>query len=533
MNKALNTPLYNPIYYDFLKNNKQINQYLPDFRNINWDVHTKSVMSQSEVYSTVKKILIEDNSDISSEKGVRNLELLTNDKTTFIVTGQQLGLLASPLYTIYKIITSLKLADYLNSLKNGNNYVPIFWLESEDHDFEEINHFGIWDKKFEPKTLNYEGKVKGKTSIKHYNFEPQIEDIIKLLQEELILTEFSEDLYTSLHHNFKSGASWLLANLKLLKNIFHESGLLFFNPSNVELKKISVPFFNKILENSNELNDKFRNTSEKLVDDGYFNQVTFIDGKTFLFIENEHLQREHIYFQNDNYFLKDSQRELSKKDMFDIIRNNPEKISTSVVSRPLLQSWLLPTTVYVAGPGEIAYWTQIGAMFEKMKLKMPVVYPRISATILEPKILRFINKYDILIEDLPKKHNEFVNRVLSIREDKTFSESKNIIATEIEKIKQKMISVDQTLESTSQKTGEKILGQIDFLEHKTIKATEQKEQSMVSHLKQIHAAFFPNGYPQERYLTFVYYINKFGPGIINTLFDKIELDQFDHQIIDI
>jgi len=533
LNSILKTPLYNSLYYDFLNGNENLQKYLPEFNNINWNAITESVISQSSVYSKVKEILIEDNSDITSSKGKNYLEYLTKNNTIFIVTGQQLGLLASPLYTIYKIITAIKLAENLNSQENGFNYIPLFWLESEDHDFEEINHFGIWNKKFESQKLTYLGKDRNKVSIKHYSFENQIEELINQLKDEFIPTEFSDDLFNKIRQWFKSGESWLSATREILKDIFFEKGLLFFKPGHLQIKNISTPFFQTVIENSVELNNQFNKVSGELELESYPNQVTVVEGKTFLFIENEELQREHIYFEGDQFFTKESSKKISKTELLELINKNPEKISTSVNSRPLLQSWLLPTAAYVAGPGEIAYWAQTGGMFEQMNLKMPVVYPRISATILEPKIKRFINKYDLNIENTPKKQNEFLKTVLSKSEDNTFSESKDTVKKELDKIKQKMIIVDPTLQNVFDKSSEKMLGQIDFLEHKTLSAKEQKEQSLVSHLQQIHAAFFPDGYPQERYLTFVYFLNKFGPDVFNEILEKLQLENHEHQIIKI
>jgi bacillithiol synthase len=533
LNKILNTPLYNSLYYDFLKGDKRILKYLPDFKNVSWQEQTESIANQSMVYSSVKEILIKDNSDINSTKGKKNLELLKNENTAFIITGQQLGLFASPLYTIYKIITTIKLANQLNSQNLEFIYVPLFWLESEDHDFEEVNHFGIWNKKFEPQKLLYGGESRGKVSIKHYSFEHQIEELVEQLNDELIPTEFSNELFNKIRQWFKTGESWLTASREILKDIFYETGLLFFKPGYPQIKKASAPFFQNIIENSTELNTQFRNVSGELEKSGYSNQVTVVDGKTFLFTENDSLQREHIYFENNEFFTKESGIKLSKSELLEIVNKSSEKISTSVVSRPLLQSWLLPTAAYIAGPGEIAYWAQIGGMFDQMKLMMPVVYPRISATILEPKIQRFINKYEPDVKNLPKKSDEFIKTVLSKRDDTTFQISKEKIKTELENIRLKIIATDPTLENTFQKTVEKMIGQIDLLENKTLKAKQQIDQTLVSQLQQIHSAFYPEGYPQERYLTFVYFLNKFGPEIFTKIFNAINLDQTEHQIIEI
>lgn len=533
MNKNLKTPLYNKLYYDFLNSSNNVHNYLPVFKTTNWSEISKSILNQSPVYSEIKDVIYNDNFDLDSEKAKCNLGYLKQENTIFIITGQQLGLFASPLYTIYKIITSIKLAEQLNSQNLGFKFVPLFWLESEDHDFKEINHFGIWDKKFQTNIIRYNGEDREKVSIKHYSFEQEIEDLILLLEQELIPTEFSGVLFDKIKKWFKKGESWLLTSREILKDIFNETGLLFFKPGHQHIKNMSKLFFLTVLKNCEELNIQFKNMSQNLEENGYPNQVTVVEGKTFLFLEDENLNREHIYYNNDYFYTKDSDKQFTKDDLCEILNKSPEKFSTSVVSRPLLQSWLLPTAAYIAGPGEIAYWAQISGMFDQMKLKMPIVYPRISATILEPKIQRYVKKYSLNIENISKKQNEFIKQYLSARSDSAFLDSKSVITTELEKLKQKILSIDHTLENLFKKTTEKIQNQIDFLEHKTLKAKEQKEQNLISHLKQIHSAFFPDGLPQERYLTFIYFINKFGPDILETVFKELDHENFEHQIINI
>jgi len=533
MSNVLKTKLYNKFYYDYLSGNKEIQKFLPAFKNVNWQETTKSILENNNIYRQVKEQIIRQNSDISSERDLEKLSELKNENSVFIITGQQLGLLASPLYTIYKMITAVNLADYLNSQNLGFNYLPLFWLESEDHDFQEINHFGIWDKNFNPIKLTYQGHDRGKTSIKHYTFDEQINPFIENLRNELIPTEFTDSLFSKLRKIFKTKKLWLNATHEFLKDIFSETGFLFFKPGDPEIKKLSVPFFTKIIENSLELNTQFKNISDELKKQGYPNQVTVYEGKSFLFFEDDELQREHMFFTENHYYTSDTIQKFEKDKLLQVIKNNPEKISTNVVSRPLLQSWLLPTAAYVAGPGEIAYWAQIGGMFEQVKLTMPVVYPRVSATLLEPKIQRFVNKYDFDIENMPKKQEEFIAKVLSSEDDTTFKNVRVNFAKELETIKQKMISVDPTLENVFSKTSDKILGQADFLEQKTLKAIEQKNQIMVSQLQQIHSAFFPENSPQERYLTFVYFLNKYGSDIIKKLLASLKQDDFRHQIIEI
>ncbi len=533
MSEILKTPIYNTFYRDFINGKKETHEFLPNFKISNWKKLSDLVCGNSIIHPKVKDNLFKTNSDLTSTKSKENLNLLKKNNTVFIVTGQQLGLLASPLYTIYKMITAIKLADKLNSQNTGFNYIPIFWLESEDHDFEEVNHFGVWDKQFNPKIIKYKGSNDGKKSMRHYDFDENIGDVLDELKNELLTTEFSETLFRKLQLLFKPGMSWLESSRELLKDIFENSGILFFQPGHEEIKSLSTTFFSDVLVKGNELENEFIDRSKKLATAGYANQVTVVPGKTFLFFEDDNLQREHLYRDDKGYYLSDPEKRINQEKIDSIIKNNPEKISTNVISRTLFQSWLMPTVAYIAGPGEIAYWAQIGGLFDKMNLTMPVVYPRLSATIVEPKINRFITKNKVNGESLPVKRTDFTNEFLKSGADNFFDSSRISIDRELEILKTKVIEIDSTLENTWQKTKERIINQIDFLENKSVKAKEQKEQVLISQLHQIHNAFFPDENPQERYLTFVYFLNKFGPDIFIRLFENVNLEIHGHQLITI
>lgn len=533
MDKFLKTQLYNSFYQDFIADKKITHNYLPRYKPNAWKLISQKVSSGSTTHKQVKEFIIKDNSDISSSNAQKNLNLLHSDSTVFIVTGQQLGLLASPLYTIYKIITAIKLADFLNDLKCGYNYVPLFWLESEDHDFDEINHFGVWDAQINPKLIQYNGESRGKTSIRHYTFDENINLVFKELRGSIIDTEFSNELFNKIEDFFKPGKTWLDATRDFLKDIFYETGLLFFKPGHEEIKSVSSQFYHDILEKRFELQDSFEDKSNSLENAGYNNQVTVIPGKSFLFIENDNLQREHLFYDQNGFYFTDEKQRLNFDQINQIINESPQKISSSVVSRPLLQSWLIPTAAYVAGPGEIAYWAQISGLFDIMRLTLPVVYPRITATIIEPKIDRFIKKHNITVENISANLNDFINNFIKTSEEDEFDKIRKGIEAELVNIKQKVLEVDSTLESIWEKTKERILGQIDVMENKTIKAKKQKEQILISQLTQVHKAFFPDDYPQERYVSLIYFLNKFGPDIFKKIYENLKFDCFQHQLIKI
>ncbi|MEE9118160.1 MAG: bacillithiol biosynthesis BshC, partial [Calditrichia bacterium] len=174
MNKFLKTRLYNSFYHDYISNKLKTHYFIDSLEQISWDKKVRSIDYTSIRFQQVKQILARQNTDLNSDKVKIYLEYLANPESVILITGQQLGLFASPIYTIYKIITTIKLAESLNNQKSNYQYIPVFWLETEDHDFQEINHIGLMDKDFQPRQIKYNGKDRGKVSLRHYQLESSI-----------------------------------------------------------------------------------------------------------------------------------------------------------------------------------------------------------------------------------------------------------------------------------------------------------------------------------------------------------------------
>ena len=535
MKQVLKIPLYNKFYYDFLAQDKKVLKYLPGLDKINWQEECDKIKDISGIHKDIKKVLIEQNKDLTSPPAQENLNKLANTNSTIIFTGQQLGILASPLYTVYKAITTIKLANTLNKQRSKCYFIPVFWLETNDHDFQEVNRLGIWDKNLTPLTLMYNGKERSKTSIHHYRLEKVIINLLSDLHRNLIDTEFTDQLFTIIQSIYKEGTDWLDSTRNFLKFLFQDFGLLYFNPADVKVKKLSLRFYVKYLENIEQIRTEFSDVSSALLKDGYKNQIKNIAGKTFIHIENEALQREHLYYKDKKFYREKLGRKFTLKEIKDFICNNPESFSPGVVSRPLLQSWLLPTVAYVAGPAEITYWAQLKNLFDKMEIKMPVIFPRISATIIEPKIARFIRNHKINLEDINLRYNDIIKTYyrsfLKLPYSKRFVYLKSVIEKEFKKINQMFDQLDPTLQPVSVKAYNRIINQIENLENKTIHALELKEKTVTGHLKQIYNAIFPYNQPQERFISICYFLNKFGIELIPGLINELKIDEFNHQIV--
>jgi uncharacterized protein YllA (UPF0747 family) len=218
----------------------------------------------------------------------------------------------------------------------------------------------------------------------------------------------------------------------------------------------------------------------------------------------------------------------------DFIDKNPDRVSPSVVSRPLLQSWLLPTLVYIAGPAEIAYWAQIEGLFNDLGLNRTVVIPRISATILEAKAVRYANNYMINLETIDYRFKRYFEtywkKSMTDKNFKEISTLKDITEKKFIKIDQFLQELDPTLLAVSSKKLQKIKNNIKDLENKILQVLENKEKTVTRQLKELYHMIYPNNKIQERSINIIYFINKYGIKIIKQLIDGLELNNFNHQL---
>ena len=533
--QILKTVKYNRFYQDFNNGNSAALKYLPAFNQQKLTELTDQLLPMSDVQQQVKKILSEQNRYTSSPAAQKYLKALADPNSLIIITGQQLGLMVSPLYTVYKALTILKLAELLN--KDNLKYIPVFWLETEDHDFQEINHLGIWDGKLNPVQIRYDGQDAGRKSIRHYIIGDKIAEVFSALEDRLIDTEFKTDFMNSLREFYQPGTSWVDAACSFFRQLFASTGLLFFEPGREEIKNISASFFIDFVEKAADVTDIIQKTSRNLADSGYDLQVNPLPGKTYVHIEDENQQRLHLYFEQNEFYFKDRTDRYSKAQIQGLIKSAPDRVSTAVISRPLLQSWLLPVAVYVAGPAEIAYWAQLGDLFSKFNIMLPLIAPRSSATLIEPKVKRFTEKHDIDLGILPLKKQNFIDTYFSHMPEDAIRNPIVSIREMLREIREDLTvylnQLDPTLVPVGEKTLERIIGQIDNLEGRSVQARQRNEVTVTSHLAQIHEAVFPEGTPQERYISPVYFINKFGDNFISELFKKLEILNSGHQLIEV
>jgi len=531
-------PGHENLFLDYLYEFENVGDfYRYDFRNKeNYLQVFKSLAERPrDISAKISSILQEQYSFIeSSDKTKKNIALLSDSKTMAVVTGQQLGIAGGPLYTFYKIITAIKLSQYLSERYDDYNFVPVFWLEGDDHDFNEVRSIKIPDDSNIIRALGYgeeSDEDEAKQSVGIISFDESIKDFFAALGSTLRQTEFTDILLERLKSIYAPGKSFSRSFFELLHFYFDRFGLVIFNPLDDSVKKLLKPVFKK------EITD-FRVHTEKLVhisatlEEMYHAQVKVKPVNLFLRVDDGRFLIEPV----DNEFrLKRKRKTFTPEQLLEILENEPERFSPNVLLRPICQDYLFPTAFYVGGPGEIAYFAQIKPLYDFYNIPSPIIYPRSSATILEKNIAGILDKFSLDITDIfiniENVKKMIINSITENSVDELFETMIERIEHEFDRLKEKLFDIDKTIADSSNRYRDKIFIAVNELKDKTEKAHQKKHEVTLRQIDRAAVNLFPDNNLQEREFNYIYFANKYGEDFINTIFEKLQINKFEHQVI--
>lgn len=476
-------------------------------------------------------------SDVKTSKQTQaNIESLKSPNTIAIVTGQQLGLFGGPLYTIYKSITAIKLASYLKDKFEGFHFVPVFWLEGDDHDFEEVRSINLINDKNQIINVKYEdGEIEeiNRGNIGNLMFNNNIEQLFSLLSVELRETEFKSQLLELLQNFYQPGKSFLESFRELMIKLFDEYGLIIFNPIDPGVKKLLTPIFSKEITSYRDHTGILVERSAEL-EELYHAQVKVKAINLFYIDENERLLIEPV---DNDFRLKGKRKRFTLDELISAINNSPEKFSPNVLLRPICQDYLFPTGFYVGGPSEVSYFAQVTPLYNLYGLVEPVIYPRSSATILEKGAQAILDKYKLNFPDVFLTEDQLFTKVIMADSgsdlNNIFNEAINNIRTALAPINEKLNGIDKTLTDLTGKSRERIEQIIDFLKSKAIEAEKRKHEATTRQLGKVRNVLYPNDGLQEREINFIYFANKYGMDIIKWIYSELVINKFEHQILEL
>lgn len=460
------------------------------------------------------------------------LQKLAKDDAIAVVTGQQLGVYGGPVFTVYKTITAILLARKYEK-KLGRPVVPVFWLADEDHDFKEIAWAGITGRKdFSKIILEQEGTG---IPVSEEKVTEQLDSFKKKVKDELFETDFSESLWEMLDRYYREGNTHAQAFAGLMNEWFAGEGVLIVGSNFQPVKKLVKQTFRTAISKADSIYEAVEEKSSELERD-FHRQVT--NGDSNLFYLSDDNVRVKIHKNENGWSANDTK--WTEEELLNEIDTNPEKFSPNVFLRPIIQDKLLPTLGYVAGPGELAYYGQMRSFYGEFDLEMPPIFPRYTATIIESGISRIIEKlpfkvceYEKRIEDL---ESEFVEQSDSVDLEKVFSEWKEQLETAARDPLKVINEIDPTLDGTVGKTVANFSNELDKLKGRVYRSIKQQEETQINRIEKIKVNLFPDGGLQERSVSPIYFMNKYGLDIWKELIHKIDeegLDLTKHHLIEL
>jgi bacillithiol synthase len=511
--------------------------YSYDFRNKeNYLKIFKSISEKRQLPAgEISRILSSQYSNLNpSELTSKNIELLGDKKSLTIVTGQQLGILGGPLYTFYKIITTIKLSQYLSERYNEYNFIPVFWLEADDHDFNEVRSVKIIDETNNLLTIGYKEEIEEddlKQSVGLIELDNSINDFFEKLDIALKATDFKQSIFDRLKNIYQEGNSFKTAFRKLLFDLFDEHGLVIFDPQDADVKKTLRPIFKKEITDFRAHTEKLVHTSATL-EELYHAQVKVKPVNLFLRVDEG---RHSIEPVDNEYKLRRKRKSFTKEQLLDLLECEPDKFSPNVLLRPICQDYLFPTAFYIAGPSEISYFAQLKPLYELYDIVQPIIYPRSSVTILENSVAKSLEKHSVSVNeifiDVENVKKKIINAVEERSVDEMFDGISNQIETTFDQLKEKLIDLDKTIADSSNRYRDKILSNISELKSKAEKAQQKKYEVTLRQIDRAAVHLFPNSNLQEREINFINFANKYGEDFLKKIFDELQINKFEHQVI--
>jgi bacillithiol biosynthesis cysteine-adding enzyme BshC len=471
--------------------------------------HPDSFNSQIEkkqldpaIRNTLTDVLKEQYAGIETSNAVENnIRLLQSTTTYTITTGHQLNIFTGPMYFIYKILTAINLAETLKAAHPGYDFVPVYWMASEDHDFEEISHFRLFGK-------TYQWKSDQKGPVGRMN-PHTLEQLLSQLPE---IPDIFKKAYLGYDHMAQ-------AMRCIVNDLFGAFGLLVLDADDARLKGMMehVIIDDMTSHSSYALVNR---TSEQLQQLGYSSQVN--PRQINFFYMEDGLRERIVKEEDDHYTVLNTNINFTSKALTEDVQAHPEKYSPNVILRPLYQEIILPNLAYIGGPAEVAYWLQLKGIFDHFNVPFPIVMPRNFAMILNRPLVKKISKLGLSVHDLFKDPDEIKSDYLNKNAAHSFTleEEKTNIRSLFEKITEKAAGIDGSLKGFIGSEEARTLKSLDNIAKRLKRSEEVNQETGLKQIDNLMEKLFPGGVPQERTDNFLnHYINH--PDFIQSIKDQI------------
>ena len=514
------TSFFSDFICDYIEGENNLKEFYgrnPNLKSFLDQIKDKGIEYPENSRKILFKILKQQYKRINNlSKDVKNnIEAIASPKTFVITTAHQLNILTGPMYFIYKIISAINLCKVLAKTYPQYNFVPIYWMATEDHDFDEISNFSF-------KGINFKWERENAGSVGDFSL-VGLKEVFDLYFNNLGQSPNSKKIKELVEKSYLSSNNLSNATRAIVNEIFGDYGLVVLDPNEKKLKELFIPYL------KNEINsctckisvDKTNDLIKKKYNHKYDPQVNPRDINLFFLLEQG---RKRIIKNKDGFILDKTGLKYSKNEILNNIKKYPEKFSPNVLMRPLYQEVILPNICYIGGSTELSYWLELKLYFDSQKIIFPIILNRNSALLLNSKTAKKINKLNLGYNDFFLNKDSLIDK--KIRQisdlDLDLSFLKESLENQFKYLQGLVLKTDKSFKGAVEAQLVKQKKGIDYLEKRLIKAQKKKLSDHVERLKLVYEDIFPNGELQERVVNFTFFYELYGEKFIQNLIDYFD-----------
>jgi bacillithiol synthase len=460
--------------------------------------------------------------------------LLADDRSVAVVTGQQAGAFGGPLYTLLKAITAIQLARRA-STDHDVPVVPVFWVEAEDHDWAEVRSIIVLDGNVQPKEIVVPDPAgAGDLPVGALKLDDRVLASLDELHATLAATDFTKWIDELLRASYAPGTGVGTAFATLLDRVLGPHGVVVFESSDPAAKPFVADLFARELQFPGRTSSLAASAGSELQSRGHQPQVLPHADSVALF----HIGtgRRAVRRGEDGGFVAGDER-FPADQLVGSAVDHPERFSPNVLLRPVVQDALFPTIAYVAGPSELAYLGQLRGVYDHFGVPMPLICPRGTATLIDAAARRFLTKYDLPIDALQSQDDAALNKLLQAQLPKSVEEALAAADQDVRRSMERVIEVIPLVDPTLAGAAETTLGRMEHdlrgLRNKVIQAAKKRDETLRRQFTRTQAQIFPMGQPQERTLGLVFFLNRYGPALVDRLIEELPTDTGQHWVLTI
>ncbi|MCU1299223.1 MAG: hypothetical protein JWO91_3501 [Acidobacteriaceae bacterium] len=522
------------LFTDFLSYTPKVQPFYPRSPRFNewFREEAESLKYDPERRARVASVLERQNRAWNaSPKTLQNIERLRHGAAA-VVSGQQVGLFGGSSFSLFKALTAAKLA--AQATEAGVDSVPVFWLATDDHDLAEINHVTIPAADGSLHRLAVPTQGAPEAPVGTIGLGPEIESVVEEAGKLLGETAISPLVANA----YRPGETFGTAYARLFAALFAEWGVILLDASDPEIHQLSQPLFRVAVENAAELGEALLARGKEIEAAGYHQQVKVTSSSTLLFaIQNGSRvpvhRRPNVGAADEEFVI--GEEKVSRAELLRRVDSSPSEFSANVLLRPVVQDYLLPTITYAGGAAEIAYFAQAGVVYEALLNRVTPIVMRFSATLVENKPQSLLEKYDLDLTDVfqgPEAlRAKLASRTLSAEVQDSFEKAGLSLKKSLSSIRASLEQLDKTLVEAASNAESKMQYQLDQLRSRAARAELRHSEVLGRHAELLSNLLYPDKGLQEREIAGVYFVARHGGELLRNLYQMVNADCLDHQVI--